>query len=901
VGEKKEGGEIYFQAKKTGENQIKETTLKKATLEKRTNDVDAKYSREIKICAYSNEKSYLHAQGVQFIIKAINKDTGKRETTDKEGTITVTTQSLHPDDLGAILADKTNRALITKKGENNPYYFTIAWKGESNEQILNFKEYYEGLQALDKVNTTTFDSTGGLSSTKEGSSIKSEIAKKGINSYLTACALTSGFCNLLSGAVVDSAMGVVFDCGIPALTIFKSEAVQTYSWLNDFYKSGRNSPIFGNMFKSFDTALPDPKKWNPFEANTATVTGGALGATQQVASKVLKYGLMDNYGRINTAAINDFATTQFTDVYIENLGDFITKNIARPQDTTAFLAESKKFVKDTYSELLTEKVKDSTKLWAFRGGKYSIDAEKLKAIMAEAGAETRNKYVTDFLQKVPSGSTDGKTMISKLLGGNEFTEDQFKSLFNQSTDLRKVASNFDQSSIIQRQISTTLGNTSDDFLGKLTRETAESELNVKIKTMIRNSFNEIADKKGIDLTEIIEVGGEKIRRIDRLVNTTFDSVDTKGLITQITNNVSAKTPIKIDASKSTVDKVIELANAMKTHPAFNEEINVILKGTIEERITPAFNSAINSSDSILNKITTSQIEDLTKAIDDVVGKNPSNVKITKKGISAKISELFRSPKFCRAIVIGAACGVVSNMAGLAYSKNVTEEATKEIFSNIDDIPEVPLENGKTYRMIIQTRIDGKANQEEAGIKAIIEVVNIDDPKSTQRMENELSGKSEIKGTPLNWTEKLNPLQPKERRLSENKLNMNVNEFRDSLKGIEDITEREKIVSILANSSVQKIIYRYAGENGTDLIRVNGNVILQSWVGGIIATDIYTQEELESEFNKKSTKIKDRVKKLIEEMEKTGNYAVTQQIADAMYSDKDKAHRFLAITSLWKND
>jgi hypothetical protein len=886
VSENKIGGEVYFKTNTTGKNAVN-TTVNKMILEQRTDNKDVRFTKDIKICAKSGEEEYLHTQGVQFILKAINKSAGKRETAEKDGTITIITESIHPDDLGSILANKANRSMIVNRGEEHPYYFTIAWKGKP-ETIQNFNQYYSGLDETGKTNNLTSTPSGGVGSSQKDSDAQSEIAKKGINSYLMSCSIASMACNMAGGAIIDSAFGALFDCGIPALTIFSSEARETYKWLDTFYTTGAKSPLFGSIFE-FPKKFGDPKQWNSFDVNPGTIGGATLGAGQQAISKIARYGFQDNYGRINTAAISDFATVEYADSFKTNLTEVIRTNIVAPVDQTKFINDSTSFIKSKHSEVLTRKVKESTKVWNATGRKYTLDSKQMTEIMQQTSEDVREAFVNEYLQGAPKNSTTKR--ISSLIGGSDFTESEFNNLFKRQGKLRNVANQVNTSTIVKSKVSASMKDVSGDMLANLTEANAKTELDIIINEITRDSIADYAAKKGIDITD----------NIDDLVEVATKNIDSGTFLAQVKKEAITNpgNGIKYSAVIKDVGDLEALQTIMNSSPGNKATVNEILTRSMGNKISTAVDNTITSNPALRN-ITESQLDNLTKAIDDIVSKNPKKVKITKKGISAKVGELLRSPKFYRSLALGAGCGVISNMVGIKFSNNITDAATRELQNNADDIPVKLLTNGLTYRMIIETKLGGKTS-ESTGIKALIEEVSLDDPKDLERMTKELSGKDPIKGTTLAWTEKMNKLQPQERILNEMKLSTSVAAFRKELKGTAmDKEDRTKIINILTTSLAQKVIYRYSNTDGKEPIKIQDEkIVLESWVGGIIAIDDYTDGDLTREYEGKSKTIKERVEKLVTTMNETKAAGITPEIAREMYPDKKDADNFFTLISAWE--
>ncbi|MBT4596465.1 MAG: hypothetical protein HOC95_00675, partial [Candidatus Diapherotrites archaeon] len=195
------------------------------------------FEKQIMVCAYPGntkkkasehaENAYITANGAQFILTAVNKNAGLGEGTDKaDGTITISTGRLHPDDLIHYLGKKPE-VFKNKIGNDNPYYFTLIWN-DSSDTIYDFGDYYVTFRELGHGEDHVFRETdGSLTDTGVVTKKKATAARAGMMSYFKWCAGTSAVCNVGTG-LPNMALGVVFDCGLPAATVMRNDLAKAF-------------------------------------------------------------------------------------------------------------------------------------------------------------------------------------------------------------------------------------------------------------------------------------------------------------------------------------------------------------------------------------------------------------------------------------------------------------------------------------------------------------------------------------------------------------------------------------------------------------------------------------------------------------------------------------------------
>ncbi|MFA5763588.1 MAG: carboxypeptidase-like regulatory domain-containing protein [archaeon] len=841
---------------------------KKTSLEQRTNNVDAKYSREIKICAYSDEQSYLHTQGVQFIIKAINKDVGKRETEVKDGTITIGTDSLHPDDLLNIITNKNVRALIGKRGENNPYYFTITW--DNDPQILeNLNTYYSNLVALGLLeDTLVVNPDGTAASTTAGNKLLQDSRTKALGAYFGTCLLVTTTCNLGTGLAAGIFNGLT-DCALPAMTVFRADVAEFAPFMKDFYGILGEIPFFGD-YLDIPSGLPDPKNWNPFEP--AVGVGAVGGALEKVTANIKLYAKDGGLGVINTQA-DDWIEAQMKESYKKSFTDTIKGTFKVPDATlTTELAEgysnavSKKTM-ETFELLKKEALKRKVPII---GKRPTLTPDEVNEFMKQAsakGIEEGPKYLK---------GAEAKRLIQGISGT---TTDNVDELISKLRSGAVINSNVNELNILGKVETTTyakIDSISDDLLLGLTDGSPEA-INT-LRGGINTQVSAIVD----DLTRAANLETPVKNKLISDIMDKFDDAKIKTLMNNRTNKIKVKNALLPD-----------------------DQLRII-KDAIKRDVRDAVTDVIKL-DPTLGKITTAQLDNLGKVIADNVGstaKAADFTDVTKRTLNVKLKELFTSGKMWGSIARGFGCGVISNMAGIgAYNKYVAT-SSKTVNETMDMIPQTSLIKGETYKMIVEDKIKGNTTATSA-IKPNISRVDTTDLVQMKAMQDALEGKGAIKGVTLSWSEKVNPKRPEERPLKEYLLSVNAAELLKVLPGEAGFSKEVaiEIKNAIVNPYAQKLIQRYTNKDkGKDLLKIKDQIIPESWAVAIIALDNdFTNENLKTEYTtdkEVDKKLKARLIELIKLAEENGQILVEDKISNKMYKDEKTAQQFTKLITAW---
>lgn len=268
------------------------------------------FKKEIKVCAEvmltANETGN-HAkpalisrmEGSNFYLTAINKIAGKSEGTKKEdGHITIRTNTIHPDDLIKLISKKE-----LKTGEENPHYATITWDNDI-EEIPSIEEYRNKLILQGELSDTVQANSDGSLNATDKSFIETDNARKNaVLTYLGVCMISSAGCNLavdgliylLAGpvgwasAIKNGGFSPIFDCIVPAVTIFSSDLRAAWGIVDTTYETFfeflSNAPVIGEWAKKKVQIEPfEEKNWVP-----AATTAATTKLTTRLRPTILEY------------------------------------------------------------------------------------------------------------------------------------------------------------------------------------------------------------------------------------------------------------------------------------------------------------------------------------------------------------------------------------------------------------------------------------------------------------------------------------------------------------------------------------------------------------------------------------------------------------------------------------
>ncbi|MDD3084194.1 MAG: hypothetical protein PHP82_04175, partial [Candidatus ainarchaeum sp.] len=318
----------------------------------------------------------------------------------------------------------------------------------------------------------------------------------------------------------------------------------------------------------------------------------------------------------------------------------------------------------------------------------------------------------------------------------------------------------------------------------------------------------------------------------------------------------------------------------------------VLKGNIKATINDATNRTIRESADDLFRLTTDQYQKLAQELSADVGSRITPTNLAKRSITDRIKNFF-STRMLGSIARSIGCGALANIVGFYnYNKQLGVTA-EEMSKKLNILPEGTLEKGKTYKMIIETRISGETEEEDGGLKAML--ILVDNDKQRKEMGIALSEQKdkEINGIKLKWNTELNEKRPEERTLSEYYMTTDPAELRERLKnvGIEK-TRIEIIMKMIGNSYTQQLVKKYTQET----INVNEEPIREEIIVAITLTENPTEGELKRELEGQENKIKTQLEKLAKILEKNDSMNITREVSKEMYEEETKEKIFYTVTN-----
>jgi hypothetical protein len=863
--EDRDTSEIIYSKEFTGSETNKDNEGS-ILLDNISNTKEKKFLKEVKICAYTEgEASYLRANGVEFAIKAVNKQAGNRKS--KEEIITILTDSLHPDDLIKILT--TKKSMVGARGNENPYYFTIMWKGDP-ETIADLAKYRNDLVNLGLMEDALVEGDGGLEATEKGQKVEEAGSKKALGAYMLSCLGASTVCNIGTGLMGTIFNGVA-DCAIPATIMFRKDVAEVWEPMRGFYDFMGEIPLIGGAF-TFEENLPNPTTWIPENAdfgdyayNPATVTGGISGGTQRIMSHISRYAYQGKYGTLNTNIIN-WGAREAENSFKQGL-DSTVRNALQLADDVPLSEAAKNLVdlgskrygqefetafKKLYKDAIKRKVPIIGKTGTLNAGEIQKMIETAQGTAQARLAQAINKgEITDI----------GRTPLREILGDREIS--QIVDDLNPDSELTRAINGYDAVNKLDSVTDDVVRTVPDDLLANIRNDVEVQRI---LKSQVESSTDEIVRKLDLGL------GSTQRRELVESIVDSFGPADYEDII----------------ASGTRMNLVEDGTVLRRVVTAEPDEFKRIISTSLKNKIRAKTASALG--DTGLLKLSTGQLDELNQTIANIAGKKGAEldaaVDFTNRSARTKIRQFF-SMKALGSVARGVGCGVLSNMAGVyAYNKSI-EKTEKEKYEEADVIPEGPLMKGETYKLIVTNKVDG------TGI--IARINHVDTQKEKEEMEEALTREEEIKGKRLKWDESLNVRRPEDRILREYKLRFDSSKLNDMLKGLSQFgkDDIDSIKKAIANGYSQLLIEKYSGIEGEDRLEKDGFFIPESWVAAIIAVSGYGEADLETEYTTNNEDLK-KVKKLsLKLLEETagGKKEMRELIASNMFEGKERAEKF----------
>jgi hypothetical protein len=830
----------------------------------------SKFSRGIVICAYpgelkgeASEHAYITANGAEFIIQAINKSAGlARGTEEEEGKIIISTGRLHPDDLITYLAEKP-ATFKNKIGEANPYYFTITWQ-DSSDTIYDFGEYYRQFSELGKgANHLVYNDDGSLKVNERTSATVDTARRAGMNSYFKWCAGTSAVCNLGTGGL-NTVLGVVFDCGIPAITVMKDDLVKAYPFFESIYDTLDEIPWIGKMFEIKEPSI-ETMDWTP--KNTSTlIAGGVGGLTTRTLTNTMKTfsGLSKN----NRAGITRWARSTFEkEVQTAATSAISTANPSLGKGSVSRIAKAyTKQFGDTFKLNLDAEFKDALAKTKLRENALIADFKNVK-----------NKELLEAIGKAKSSADPGlQTFLAQRSGATASSGEPL-------TWLDELVENGTNGNPYKANL------TPDDLVAKGLRGKIGSLVNSSpgLTSQLDGIVSNSVDSK--IMTETIGGVGNQIS-ITRLNGAELDGIvdDVISEMTQGkaaltgTKRVQVRTEImnKLKNKFTSAGKYDDVAKTF-TSNVDGDSLKLFMKESANDIFTDSrFSDVLKYTDDQLNNIA----KGMKGMTDDVLGSSLDDV-AKNRGFFTKAKSLFNT-RFLTSIGRGIGCGIAANYMGVKKYKESVNEHFKDQQKEAKYLggKGTIFNKGETYKMVLKKNNEGKLEP------LYYPVLGGSDLE--KEMLEALSPDAEgvVRGTYLIWTTKISSQPPEKRKLVDYLLQVEISNLIDSLsddsKFLKDKKDTlEAIQKKLEQTDVQRLIYMYTHQNGQvrQKYKFNGGdyPVPEAWAGALLVSfkDSMTNEMIASELKGETSFLKDKIKLFIDEVTAGKEIQLTPELAE----------------------
>jgi hypothetical protein len=840
----KDTKEVYYSEEYIGTARPKVLVNKEIILEPSDIAETGGFAKEIEIfaspgnfeTASNSDASKLSANGSKFKIRAINKTASDSRGKESEE-IRISAGTLHPDDLIKILFEQKER--ITKRGVENPYYFTITWAGEPDQISLDahYRSYVNSGRAKDYVNIGN-DGTGLLVNSDKVNNTLDLGRQEAINSYFKWCAGVAGICNA-TGGVVGSAIGIAADCGIPAFTMMKSEVLAGNRtirnfWENPVFKSISETEFLPDFVQNWFKVTPveDALSTHDYSAQSFSTGQVVLGGTSGGVAKVLR-------GMGNLSSINIAGTT---DTIVDDLGTQYAKEAEKTLKKLGFGADDAKSIAgdfaDDYKKKLSPKLRDAFKKAQSSQKVVSVKSAARGRLINEATAQ---KTLTDTLK---SNSPDlGAYLKDKGIIERAINNGSIDDVIKKLPEYRALY----ESDAVSKNLYDYLGATKENgsYSIKATDGTAARET---VERSVDDLIDELATTKGLDPVDFSDLADDLKRGINL----------------------------------SSTDEVFNVEPAVRK---ISRRLDVVSKGTEYPEL---FRPTTSQIDEISAAISKSGIEAKPGSVTDDALRG-------KAGFRGKLTKILK-PKFLANIGLGVACGIAANMVGMRYYDKTLENVTRNITNQASSFEDALLNKNGTYRMILTT------DKENGKLDAEFVHVTGEELTSEMANNLQANESGERKGTILVWDKKLNEETPEKRPVQIPLMDAELNKLKQKLFSIPDIEEDEvdDIATRIAQNETQQLIYKYSNVDSRNRIFIEGeNVIPESYVGALAVTlPSYSTPDKQREINGNLSTLKDKLNELITLVNASGSTQITREIAKELFSNDSDAELFYNISAVW---
>ncbi len=653
---------------------------------------DYRYYRNIKICAEPGDSqfsgvdpqlAYIQANGVQFDVEVLNREAKENKGTSKQ-TITISTGTMHPDDLITAIADITSRRIEPGK----PYYLTAMWEG--GPDALNLEAYKNSLLKQGKLKGT---SIAGDEKTDGTLDAQTKGKAAAFNKYLMNCAVSSAICNGLLGPA-NAVLGVLGDCGIPATLVLREDMYAAYPSSRSVGEliSGAVGTIIGALNTVFETVglgkdlIPKnlfgdeglgrlaPQSWSEANVKTKAIVEGTIGGLGAEALRAAPLGLSRFGGALNKQSISAYSTEIGT-LYEKQMQTLLESSI-NPALTTAEKEAMKrtagqiaKEYGQTVSESFSKNLLDQyDAAWKRKGFPLNFESNLYATAVpdtekAVGEALSKSKISTgEFLAKK---SSTGVTNIERLFNGTSVADIKSKGLIAPASDLE---------TIFNRQFSLDAGTFNSKIMEKF-KSYGYTEGSYVTKNLTSDDLRPIVEdliKEDLKVTD----GVARKKIVDDIL---------RKMATGSTTSTGAYTPKNYAAATETISKGTKFYSGGASPQTILSDVRSAADDVLNDYLIKSGKMAdfAKTAGAELDKTIAGALsDDVSK-----VGK-ASKWKAAAQGVFTK--------RFAGMAATGILCGVASNAIGMNAYDSQLQTTIKEEGKRIVELPNIILEKGQTY-------------------------------------------------------------------------------------------------------------------------------------------------------------------------------------------------------------
>ncbi|MBT4596754.1 MAG: hypothetical protein HOC95_02140, partial [Candidatus Diapherotrites archaeon] len=674
----------------------------------------------------------------------------------------------------------------------------------------------------------------------------------------------------------NMALGVVFDCGLPAATVMRNDLAKAFPLWKSVMDELAKIPLVGKLFEYAEPSI-ELMDWTPKNTNTV-IAGGVGGLTTRTITNTMKTfsGLSKN----NRAGITSWATKTFTsDMKTAAEKAFVAANpnlAGTPELTqlvdnygSTFEESFGKNLKSGFDDALTKtKLRENALIGDFKNVKNSdlTDAIAKARASSDSGLDAFLKGQSGLKATDLAGNSHDLTWFDVLAENGTSGPGSYNPRLRPKDLVGKLKGELGKSVTSKTHIAGVKAKVTSQLDGSTAVIKKFKDGGVQVYNSIPNASIQSEAKQIANeiLTEQVAAGGGTVTGAQ--INSAADTISLN-----VKNSMGGKSITKTDFISKVTD---ETENALRTNPK-------------------------------LARIADAQLDDFAKAskgmVDEALTIKDPTAFVGKRGFFTKAKALF-SGRFIASIGRGIGCGLASNYVGV---KKYKEAVAGHLKNEVDQVKSLGGEGtmfvkGETYKMLLKKDLGGK-------IKASYTPV-ISGSDTEKEMLSDLIKDSEgnTRGTYLKWDSKLNAQPPEKRKLVSYLLNIEITDLIEYAENNNGYTNKDKLKEIeaeLQKAQVQQVIHMYTNksESTRQKLEYKGKdfFVPEPWVGSLVVAlrNELSEDMLALELKGESAFIKNKITELTSAMQASGSFILTEAIATKVVPNN--AEEFFKINATWE--